>query len=528
MIYLTLKSTTEQAFQRKKCAVDLLHFIRYFTFVCEPREMGDERDKPFIPYGFQEAEFIFLQKTLSSCASAHGPKANILYEKSRDMGISWVVLYTFLWFFLFHSNSFLIGSRKEEEVDKTGDMDTPFAKLKYALLKIEDTFPWLLPMGWDRKKDTGHMIIRSPLGGQIVGESANAEFGRGGRNLATMFDEFPKWPYAAESWRASSGSTKVRIAIGTPGTDSDKFARLRFQEDGEVIVRTVHWTQHPEKAKDLQWLNGKPTSSWYREELRTNNPEDVAKEIDISYANSIKGRIFDKYGFGHQKRGLCKEAVEGREIIVSWDPGLHFHVLFAQVDAYERMLFLKELYMEGAHLDHVAEAVLDICARYFPDHEFVHCGDPYGSYRQVSAQQDSEFAELQKNYSITVNTAFLSKMPAKERVKARIRLLRRKMEDYVGVTSGPGLLVDPDECPILDRAFGGEYMYKTDINGTVIEQVDEKHPIEDAVDNAGMIALYKLPWGSISRGGDRLRVREVKTKWGRPSNNTISFGRRSA
>jgi len=517
MTVLCLKSDKEKEFQLQKCrqpnAEGCLHFLQFFCFIAEPRDLQD-RDKPFTLYEYQIEEVRFLVDVLFRCASAHGPRENILYEKSRDMGVSWVILYVFLWFLLFHGASFQVGSRKEEEVDKTGDMDTPFGKLKYALLTLERTFPWLLPAGWNFKRDTGHMIIRNPMGGQIVGESANSEFGRGGRNLATVYDEFPKWPYASESWRASYGTTKVRIAVGTPGeTDTDKFSRLRYGLDGDIIVRTIHWTKHPDKAADLRVINGKPTSSWYIEECRTNSPEDIAKELDISYQSSIKGRIFDTYGVGHQQREL--KPVNNEKIFRAWDPGLHFCVVWGQVDTYGRLLFLKELYLEGAHLDDMAVAVLDISARYFPDFEFVDIGDPYGAYRQVSAQREPEFTVLQNDYGIYVQTKFLGSLPMKDRVKARIQILQRKMSEYNGVTNTPCVVVDPDECPLLDRGFGGEYKYKTDINGVVIPIVDERHPIEDAIDCGGMIGLKAFPWGIKSLAKAPLQVRQSKIKWAR-------------
>jgi hypothetical protein len=500
--------------QKKLCAEDILYWIKMFCFILEPRALGDERDIPYFPYYFQEDEFRFLVDVIRRCASAHGPKENIIEEKSRDMGISWIVTHVFLWFFLFHAGSFLIGSRKEEEVDRTGDMDTPFQKMKYQLLLHQKFCPFLLPEGWDFRKHTGNMSLRNPMGGQIVGESANPDFGRGGRNMAILYDEFAKWEYAAEAWRAGSGTTRVRIAVSTPHGDVDKFARLRFGLDGEVIVRTHHWTMHPEKAKDLEIVNGKPTSSWYREECRTSNPDDIAKEVDISYAVSIQGRVFDTYGFGNQKKGL--KPVHNSRIIRAWDPGLHFYVLFGQVDGYGRFLFLKEYYAKSAHLDDVVRSVLDISARYFGDYEFEDCGDPYGSRRQVSQQQEPEYGVLQRDYGIRVESAYMDRIPTKDRVTARIQLLQRKMTEGVGITDTLSLLVDPDECPILDRAFGGEYRRKIDTFGGVIDQIDEVHPSEDAVDCAGMLGLFKCPWGAYSYSKRGISVQRAETVWRSP------------
>lgn len=520
IVLTCLRDEQARIAHKLECSRNILHWMRYFCYVFEPRSIED-LDKPFFPFEFQETEILFLVDVLRKCASAQGPKENIIYEKSRDMGCSWLVLMVFLWFFLFHRGSFLVGSRKEEEVDKTGDMDTPFQKMKYQLKKLEQFFPWLLPQDWNFRRDTGTMIIRHPIPGygQITGESANPDFGRGGRNLAVMFDELPKWEHAAEAWRACSGTTKVRIGIGTPGTDSDKFARLRYQQDGEVIVRTLHWTLHPEKAADLQWLNGKPTSSWYREEVRTNSPDDLAKEVDISYQVSIKGRVFEHYGFGNQKKGI--KPVNNKPIYVAWDPGLTFAVIWGQVDSYGRIIFLKELVRTGAHLGDVAKEVLDICARNFDGYEFIHVGDPYGSYRQVSAQQEPEYATLQRDFGISVQSKILGKIPPKDREKSRIHLLSNKMSERIGAEDTCALMVDPDECPILDRAFGGEYRRKTDVDGKVIDQIDAKHPYEDVMDCAGYIALTAMPWGSMVRMKEKIRVRENNTVMRRPSGRAI-------
>ena len=515
---------SEQRVQKKKCEQDLLHWLRFFCFVYEPRDLK-EPDKPFFPYDFQVEEFKFLQETLERCSGAQTPKENVLYEKSRDMTVSWIVYMTFLFFFQFHQANFLIGSRKEEEVDKAGDMDTPMQKIKYQLRKQHDLTPWLLPEGWNPKKQCNHLLIVAPdgIGGQIAGESANTEFGRGGRNLAVAFDEFSKWQYASESWRACQGTTKVRIPISTPGeTGMEKFARLRFQLDGAVTVRTMHWSLHPDKARDLEIVNGRPTSSWYREEIRTSSAEDLAKEVDISYAPSVRGRVFDKYGFGHQVRGL--KPVSNKQIVIGIDPGLEFHVTWGQVDSYETLMFLKEIHRKGAHIEEMAQEILDINARYFNEFEFYYVGDPAGSYRTNSGQLSSEFAVLLTDYGIQVNSNFLGKIPPKDRVKARVQILDKKMGEFSGQTGRAGLLVDPDECPFLDRAFAGEYRRMTDINGVTIDQIKEEHPSEDAVDSAGFIALAKIPWGMFGFSKDRIKVRQNQVYYRRPSGQFAGGG----
>jgi hypothetical protein len=520
MIIRVLSSTREQAIQRKKCEADIMHWLRYFCFIYEPRNIKN-RDLAYFPYGYQETEIRWLVEILFKCGTAYGDKENVLYEKSRDMGISWMILMVFLWFFLFHDASFIIGSRKEEEVYKRGSLTTLFGKLIYQLDKHLQAFPWLLPPDWTPKREITELIIRKPPGhgnGEILGESSNPNFARGKRGLAILYDEFAKWLYDAASWQSGSDSAQVQIAVSTPGdTRFDMFGRLRHQEEGEVIVRTMHWKLHPEKAKDLEIINNKETSSWYRDFLKKKGPAITAKEVDISYAYSIKGIVFDKYGSGNQCKGL--KAISARPIIRVWDPGLHFYVLFMQVDAYQRLLYLREVYHEAARLETIAEEVLAVSAQEFPGYEFEDCGDPYGTFRQNSAQPEPEYSLLRSQFEINVQTAFMQSMSPKIKRKSRISLLDYKLGQMVGSTDPPSaaLLVDVEKCGILHRAFAGEYRRVINQQGIVQEDIDEQHPAEDAIDCAGMGALFKIRWASATSLQERIKVRKNQVDFRRPS-----------
>lgn len=496
------------------CSKDVTYWLTWFGVINEPRNEPEKQDLPFIPWDFQIIELKFLHEVFTRCTGAQGKKENVIYEKARDMGATWVVLMYFMWDWMFHGCSYLIGSRKEEEVDRPGDMDTPFQKIRYQLRFQPE---WLKPQGFDPKKHSRHMLLINPNGGELVGESSNPNFGRGGRKKGVLYDELATWPYDSESWRSSAQSTNVRIGIFTPNGPHNKAARLRHgQEQEEVIVRSLYWWKHPLKAQGLEWINGKPTSPWYREQQRTLSPDDLAKEVDISYLYSQKGVVFENYGYAHQDPLL--KPVEGRRIIRIWDPGIDFHVLFAQWDSYARALCLKELHWTDAKIDDIAEEVLDISAFWFNGYEFEDYGDPYGSYRHVSMQQDPEYIYLMEHYGIMVESAFMARIPPRDRIKHRITALRQKMSEFVGITNGPALIVNTDQCPMLDRAFRGEYRRKIDMNGNVLEQIDEHHPSEDAVDCAGMLCLAK---GSFGRGTYApLNIRQNDIQWRRPTRRT--------
>jgi phage terminase large subunit len=162
------------------------------------------------------------------------------------MGVSYMVLYVFLWRFLFKKGeNFLIGSRKEDYVDTAGDLSSLFEKLRYCL----DRLPyWMTPVGWNKKKHSTYMKLINPENGSaIVGEATNKDFARGGRQKAVLFDELEAWEMAEEAWRSASDSTPCKFAVGTPKGEGGKFAELHR---GDEVKKKHHlmWYLHPNKV----------------------------------------------------------------------------------------------------------------------------------------------------------------------------------------------------------------------------------------------------------------------------------------
>jgi hypothetical protein len=124
-------------------------------------------------------------------------------------------------------------------------------------------------------------LTNPELQSHISGESANRDFGRGGRYKAILMDEFAFWDFDTEAWKACSQSTPCRIAISTANSIG-KFKRLRFGTDGENIkVKTLLWSRQPNKDQQ-----------WYEREKQRLDPDTFAQEIDISYETSAKGSVY--------------------------------------------------------------------------------------------------------------------------------------------------------------------------------------------------------------------------------------------
>ena len=293
----------------KTCSEDdegLLFFFNVFCWTQDTRTR--DKDLPFITYEYQDEAIREVNRSIEA-------GENLFIDKSRDMGVTYIILYVFFWRFLFKkSEQFRIGSRKEDFVDRQGDMDTLFEKLRYCLNFIPF---WLQPKGFSKKKHSTYMKLLNPeLGNAIIGEATNADFARGGRPKSVLFDEFEAWDMAEEAWRSASDATQCKIAVGTPKGAGNKFAELSRTDE---VKRKLHllWWKHPTKAVtskeylELKSLNeelnadqstapsgcyldkaGKIRSEWYDKQCENRKKEDIAENLDCDYLNS--GRpVFD-------------------------------------------------------------------------------------------------------------------------------------------------------------------------------------------------------------------------------------------
>ncbi len=269
---MTLRSVVKQKFHN-----DITFAFNAFMWTHDPRTAQTRLPAklPFITYPFQDQ---YLQRL---CKHIDGA-GDLLTEKSRDMGISWMVVLTFLWYWLRPEggNDFLIGSRKEEFVDRIGNLDTLMEKARYALYRLP---AFLRPKGYLRKRCDNFMQLYNPeTGSYIKGESCNPSFGSGGRYKAVLLDEFSKWTdksYDYPAWTSLADATPCRLPVSTPLGKNNKFAELAGQgvEGSERATSKIrlHWSLHPGKNQD-----------WYEYQRTRRTDLEVAQELDISYEGS--------------------------------------------------------------------------------------------------------------------------------------------------------------------------------------------------------------------------------------------------
>ena len=270
---------------RKLCSEDILFYINCWCFIYEPRidkqyrHSSSDARIPFVTYQeFQDEYILKIKKHIEE-------GKDLLTEKSRDMGVSWMIIVIFVWFWQFgpSGSDFLIGSRKQEYVDKSGDMKALFPKARFI---IRNQPKWLLPEGFDIKNHATFMLIKNPeTGSSISGEANNEDFGSGGRFLATLLDEFSKWKHTdAGAWQSLGDATDCRLPVSSAKGKLNKFYRLRAGLEGAIKKITLLWKLHPHKDK-----------AWYEDEKKRRSPRELAAEVDINYAASIDSRAYESY-----------------------------------------------------------------------------------------------------------------------------------------------------------------------------------------------------------------------------------------
>lgn len=242
-------------------------FIRDWMVTVDPRnpERGIPAVVPFLLFP-RQVEFInwMRERWLG--------RSDGLVEKSRDMGVSWLVVAFSVWMWTFHSNTvFGIGSRRESYVDELGNPASLFWKIRETIAYLPDEFK---PKGWNPRVHAPTMRIINPENGAVIIGEAGDNVGRGNRTSMYVVDE-SAFVERQDAMRAAlSQTSNSKIHVSTPNGAGNAFYRERM--GGKVPVFTFHWKQDPRK-----------NVAWYEKQRASLDPVIVAQEIDLDYTASV-------------------------------------------------------------------------------------------------------------------------------------------------------------------------------------------------------------------------------------------------
>jgi phage terminase large subunit len=251
----------------KENPIDL---IQDWGVTFDPRMVEVKRSPlmPFIPF---PAQVEWLEWVLECWRD----QENGLSDKSRDMGLTWCLSGLYCALAITHSG-FVggFGSRKEDLVDKAGDPDSIFFKVRFFLQHLPPEFR----AGWNpfNHEHSSHMRVVIPETGSVIRGEAGKNIGRGGRASMYGVDEAAHIENAQSVETSLSATTNCRIDISSVNGMNNPFAEKRHS--GRVRVKTMHWSKDPRKDQ-----------GWYKKQKEKFNALVVAQEIDIDYSASAEG-----------------------------------------------------------------------------------------------------------------------------------------------------------------------------------------------------------------------------------------------
>jgi len=255
------------------CRRNVLHWFDNWAWTYDPRAANETPKRPsYMPFDLfprQRDMVRFLDARLAG-------REDGLIEKSRDIGFTWVAAGYALHKWLFVDGfKTTFGSRKEEYVDRLGDPDSIFEKIRLLLYRMPS---WMQPEGFSSAVHDNHLRILHPLNGNVIRGEAGDQMGRGGRSTLYFVDEAAFVERAEKVDAATSANTDVRIWGSTVNGVGNLFYRKRHGQLREEQIFRFHWSDDPRKTPEwaVKKRAGIDEAAW-------------AAEYDIDYAASIEG-----------------------------------------------------------------------------------------------------------------------------------------------------------------------------------------------------------------------------------------------
>lgn len=278
--------------QQRAYYADPAHWVE---FICHWVDTYDPRntalDKPvYLPLVLfpKQAEMV---EFIIACWQDQQPG---LIDKSRDMGATWVgcALSVCMWLFV-PGIAIGWGSRKEELVDKIGQPDSIFEKMRIIINRLPREF---LPAGFVPKVHAKHLTIVNPANKAVISGEGGDNQGRGGRKAIYFKDEAAHYEHPDAIEAALGDNTNCPIDMSSPSIVGSLFDRKKESgipwgsvprseiPRGFVRVFVLDWSHHPAK-----------TPEWHSERKEKHKREGTLdifyREVDHNPAAALAGVV---------------------------------------------------------------------------------------------------------------------------------------------------------------------------------------------------------------------------------------------
>ncbi len=205
---------------------NLSDFIDHWCVTYDPRNAGTGKPArmPFIQFGKQRELAAFFLACIKAEESG-------LVEKCRDMGATWEAVSFSIGLWLFWPGASIgWGSRKEQLVDKIGDPDSIFEKMRMSVRALPAA---LLPRGFNDSDHMTYMKFINPENDATITGEAGSNIGRGGRKLIYFKDEAQ--PLGSKILTPDGWQTMADMRVGSTvvGVDGRPATITQVKDCGE-------------------------------------------------------------------------------------------------------------------------------------------------------------------------------------------------------------------------------------------------------------------------------------------------------
>ena len=236
------RAVTDGGYRRELlhlCEVDTLFFFSAFCWLFEPRPTP--KVLPFFPWPHQIPAIITMDENWGS--------SDVLWDKSRGEGATWMVLTRMLkdWLFvpLFAGG---LASRNIQSVDRKDDPDCLMWKLDWQLGNLPK---WMQPRA-RRVFGDEHLLVNQENRAPLAEYAATEDLGTGGRKSVWLWDEMSKFPVGkdTDALNSTEPTTNCRMMVSThKGTRCEYYRIIRRESDTPKII--LDWVDNPTRNKGL-------------------------------------------------------------------------------------------------------------------------------------------------------------------------------------------------------------------------------------------------------------------------------------
>jgi hypothetical protein len=237
------------------CSRDPLFFLNTFGWLLETRSKQDWNTKdrygtnkiiPFITRGYQDRVIMEVIQYLG--------RQDIAIPKSRETGISWLMIGVAAWDWIFHDQTHIgFVSKDLLSANNPDDPDALFSKFDFLIRHLPH---WILSSS-EYERNVARNTYKNLLNeSSLTAYAAKGEIGRGGRKRWMLLDEFHFFEEGDDKAAMDSTVhvTPCRVFVSTANRErgmSGAFYDVVSDDTRNGIIIKVDWKDDPEKRRGL-------------------------------------------------------------------------------------------------------------------------------------------------------------------------------------------------------------------------------------------------------------------------------------